>query len=266
MPVQNGTVITTGSAARPQAAHKTMSSKFEVTKDVAGEVRIACRKYAGKTVHTILAQVRETGNDGDAEYSVDWTTDYQIVQCRGCMSVSYREASANSEDYDFDGDDGGIYYNVTETIYPPRLENARGLGDDALHLPLEIQRIYEETRIAMAGQTPVLAGVGLRALLETVCKAKNAKGRNLSVKVDALVEARVLTPERAAILHQIRTLGNAAAHQAKPHNVAQLSLALDIMENLLQDVYVLPQRAAAAFKTAPAVKEGGDEDGEADAD
>lgn len=234
-----------------------MAVTFEVNREPAKEIRIACIKCAGKTIHSVLAEVSEAGSEEHHDWSFDWSKQYQIAQCRGCMSVSYRDRSTNSEEYDYD-DDGNPYSVETENVYPPRVEGARGLGDDVYLLPREIRRIYEETRAAMAGQTPVLAGIGLRVLLETVCKAKKAKGRGLLAKVDALVEERVLTPDKAAILHKIRTLGNAAAHEATPHTNDQLKLALDIMENLLQDVYVLPERATAAFK-APAAAEPDDE-------
>lgn len=67
-----------------------------------------------------------------------------------------------------------------------------------------------------------------------------------SKKIDSLVSASVLTPA-SAILHKIRTLGNQAAHEVKPHSDRQLSLAMNIVEHLLKDVYVLPKQAESEF-------------------
>jgi len=66
-------------------------------------------------------------------------------------------------------------------------------------------------------------------------------------RIDGLVSQGVLSLEGSKILHKIRTLGNDAAHEVKPHNENQLGVALDVCEHLLQDVYVLPQQAARAF-------------------
>ena len=90
--------------------------------------------------------------------------------------------------------------------------------------------------------------MGLRALVETVCKEKEAVGGDLFKKIDSLVEKRVLTPVGATILHKIRTVGNAAAHEVKPHSERQLSLALDIVEHLLKDVFILPKQVEAEFE------------------
>ena len=47
----------------------------------------------------------------------------------------------------------------------------------------------------------------------------------------------------ATILHNLRFMGNAAAHEMKAHSIQEISTALDIVEILLQNVYVLPKLA-----------------------
>jgi len=107
------------------------------------------------------------------------------------------------------------------------------LGDDTHYLPAKVRQNYDETLQALAVQSPVLAGIGLRALLETVCKDRAAVGSDLFKKLDSLVEQRVLTPASATILHKIRALGNAAAHEVKPHCDRQLPVV--ISNNKLKD-------------------------------
>jgi hypothetical protein len=46
---------------------------------------------------------------------------------------------------------------------------------------------------------------------------------------------------------KIRTLGNDAAHEVKPHKPKQLSLALDVCEHLMKGVYLLPHYAEETF-------------------
>ena len=206
------------------------------------EAEVACLKCSGKTFHKALVSVDESGNHGD----IDWHNAHQIVQCLGCKTLSYRIVSSNSEEYYYD-EDGEQHHIEGEKLYPPRLEGRRGLGDESVYLPNEVKQIYDETATALSVHAPILAGIGLRALLEQVCKEKSAEGGDLFKKIDSLVEKRVLTPASAAILHKIRTLGNAAAHEVKPHTDRQLSLAMDIVEHLLKDVYILPKQADAEF-------------------
>lgn len=224
----------------------TVTIKHEVSKDPGPEVEVACVTCSGKTAHAPLVSVHVRGSDGDGGHSFEWHNEHQIVQCLGCKSLSYRVVSSNSEEYYYDENEECVYVE-TEKLYPPRLEGVKGLGEETIYLPQKVRQIYEETRTALSVQAPVLAAIGLRALLETVCKEKEAVGGDLFKRLDSLVEKRILTPMSASILHRIRTLGNAAAHEVKPHTDRQLALAMDIVEHLLKDVYILPKQSESEF-------------------
>lgn len=230
-------------APRGSMRQTLMAIKYEVSKEPQPEVGMACVRCTGKTAHMVVTALDVRGSEGE----FDWHTCHQIVQCMGCKSVSYRVASSNSEEYSHDRD-GNFIYEETEKLYPPRLEGIKGLGDDIHYLPQKVRQIYEETLTALSAQAPVLAAIGLRALVETVCKEKEADGSDLFKKLDSLVAKQVLTPMSAGILHKIRTLGNAAAHEVKPHTEEQLGLAMDIVEHLLKDVFILPKKVESAFK------------------
>ncbi|MET4599889.1 DUF4145 domain-containing protein [Stenotrophomonas sp. 2694] len=207
---------------------------------------IACSTCSGKTTHHVKASYDQRTEFDSRHGSVSFHSDFQIVQCQGCSTISFREAHSNSEDWELNDDDEPSSV-VVESLYPSRVEGIKGLGDDVRWLSSTVNLIYSETLQAMASNSPVLAGIGLRALLEMVCKEKSAVGKDLFHKIDSLVEVRVLTPASAAVLHKIRTLGNSAAHEAKPHTPKQLGLALSIVEHLLLEVYILPKKAEAEF-------------------
>ena len=54
------------------------------------------------------------------------------------------------------------------------------------------------------------------------------------------MENGVLTHMGAETLHSMRILGNEAAHEVKPHSEETLNLAMDVVEHMLNDVYILP--------------------------
>jgi Domain of unknown function (DUF4145) len=155
--------------------------------------------------------------------------------------MSFRISSTNSEDFDF-VDAETAEYNESVVLFPSRSEGRSPIKDAHL-LPTRIQRIYGETIKGMNNDQPVLTGIGLRALVETICKDEKASGGNLVEKIGSLVSLGVLTADGATILHRIRTLGNDAAHEVKPHTAEQLGIALDVCEHLLQGVYLLPRHA-----------------------
>jgi Domain of unknown function (DUF4145) len=220
-----------------QEINKTQNSRSEV----------ACIRCVGKTWHKVLVSVDSSGSLENEGINFEWSSAHQIIQCQGCDSLSYKSISTHSEDW-FDDEDGTIHNPETARLYPPRLEGRKGLGELSLFLPHRVRQIYEETSLALAVQAPLLAGIGLRALIEQVCKEKEADGKDLFKKIDSLVAKQVLTPSSASILHKVRSLGNEAAHEVKPHTEQQLSLAMDVVEHLLKDVYVLPTQAENGFK------------------
>ena len=213
------------------------------------EHMLPCIKCAGKTTHKVMASIDVRGDEDDEDegHSFSWIVEYQIVQCLGCKTISFRKASSNSEDYEQISEDEWET-RVLQELYPSRIEGRKGMGSEIHYLPSDVMRIYKETLLALTNQSAVLAGLGLRALLETVCKEKNAIGDNLLKKIDSLVASNILTPMSASILHKIRALGNAAAHEVKPHSEKQLGLAMDIIEHLLKDVYILPKQADSEFE------------------
>jgi Domain of unknown function (DUF4145) len=211
------------------------------------QIKASCKSCTGKTSHLVYAALVENGDQDCDGHSFWWRVESQIIQCQGCQQVSFRQQSMNSEETDCD-ESGKEIPAVEEQLFPSRIAGRTDLGNGLRFLPPDLKRIYQETLSALANQCPVLAGIGLRAILETVCKEKATGGANLFEKINALVTNQVLTPASAAILHKIRTLGNDAAHEVKPHSETQLGLALDVMEHLLKDVYILPKQVASEFK------------------
>jgi hypothetical protein len=219
-------------------------SKKEINKSAGKIEDIACASCERVTKHEVLASVDVRGSDGPNEYSVDYGTHDQIIQCRGCETISFRSTSWNSEDVEWGPE--GLEQNYVTHLYPSRSAGRTAI-DHFYLLPLDVQRIYSETIKAMNNEQPVLAGVGIRAIVEGICRDKKAEGKDLFFKINSLVALGVLTTDGAVILHKVRSLGNKAAHEVKPHSTEQLALALDVCEHLFSGVYILPHQAKSTF-------------------
>lgn len=223
-----------------------ISEKVILNKSQNNELELPCTKCLGKTAHKVLTSVDIRGEETDGSWLIQWCDDYQIVECAGCKSKSFRNVSSNSEDYcqisetEYD-------HQELELLYPSRIEARKTLENEQHYLPNKVRSIYKETITALNNNSPILAGIGLRALIETICKEKEAEGPHLFSKIDNLIVKQVLTPAGSFILHKIRTLGNNAAHEVKPHSEKQLGLALDVVEHILNDVYILPKKVEAEF-------------------
>lgn len=208
------------------------------------KIVVACAACGRQTNHAILQATEEKGSDptDDGHNSFDCHAEYQIIQCGGCDTVSFRKENSNSEDTDPDGE-----WIVHEDLYPSRINNWQLIEDYHL-LPNDLRRIYQETVSALNNDLPILSGIGIRAIIETVSKEKQAAGNNLARKIDDLVAKGVLTTDGATILHKIRALGNEAAHSVKAHTATEMKVAMEVVEHLLQAAYIIPYNATQTFK------------------
>ncbi|MFJ2285278.1 DUF4145 domain-containing protein [Pseudomonas iridis] len=181
--------------------------------------------------------------------SDDYTgiVEFEIIRCMNCDSISFRKESSNSEDFYYDPETEEYDSRCDISLYPNRTAG-RFKIDGHWHLPPDVRAAYEEVISAVNGGQPILAGLGVRVLIEVICRDQCAAGKSLLSKIDDLKVRGVLTFAGADILHKLRSMGNESAHEAKPSSDKQISLAMDVVENLLQSVYIHPGEAKAAFK------------------
>ena len=225
-----------------------MDNKYvKITKDKTEGVEhwLACLECQTETVHRVIASIDSGGEIRNSDFIYAWEEEHQVIQCQGCKSLSFRHESSNSEDYHQTSEDDWEI-NAKVELYPHRYMQRPQLPD-VIYLPLKVRAIYQETRFVLLSKQLVLAGIGLRALIESVCKDKKATG-NLYNMIESLVQSGDLKRGEADILQKLRFMGNSSAHEAKPHSESDLVLAFDVVEHLLVSVYLLPMRAAQLLK------------------
>lgn len=197
--------------------------------------KVLCAKSCKNiTNHVVLAEHKASGDAYNGE--IQWWATYQIIQCLGCESISFREASTCSED--FDPYTGQMEEAVT--LYPDRMAGREPI-DDYEEFPIRTKRVYLETLKALNNQTPILAAIGLRALIESICLEQKTKSRTLAKGIDELADMGLLSKRQADFLHNHRFMGNAAAHEIVSPKPQHLVAALDIAETLLKTIYILPE-------------------------
>ena len=204
---------------------------------MSNKIHVLCEQCSKETNHEVLA-AQTTRSSHEDEY--DWSTDYQIVMCCGCDTISFREMTLTEDDFD---PETGESIPIVK-LYPPRIAGRRPLEND-YYLPPTIRRIYLEVLSAMNNSSVILAAIGLRTLIEGVCTDQNVKGSTLENMIDALSSEGVLSSNQAKILHAHRFLGNVAAHKIIPAKSQELVIALDIAETILKTIYILPELADA---------------------
>lgn len=219
--------------------------KFSESKTENSKLSVKCNTCERDTYHTVVRAVDYKSTD-DAEpdhviengLSLNGTA--QIIVCNGCNTISFRDKHFFSEDP-----------GPNVSIYPPREEQSASnelyLRDEMYAVPRIVKTIYHETFSAIKRKNPTLAGIGLRAIIELVCKDKGINVRGIEAKIDKLVEKGFLTCDGAEILHGIRIIGNEAAHDGKAPKRKQINAAMKIIDHLLLGIYIIPEEAADAL-------------------
>lgn len=109
--------------------------------------------------------------------------------------------------------------------------------------PHKSKRVYRETLKALSSGMPLLAAIGLRALIESICLEQKTKSRTLAKGIDELAANGLLSQRQAQFLHNHRFMGNLAAHEIEAPKPEHLIAALEIAETLLKTIYILPKIA-----------------------
>lgn len=201
------------------------------------EHQLLCRRCRGVTRHLARQTIEVQIHTDDEGY---WEQ-HALVQCQGCLAISYLTDWQDTEDVYHDGD--ALVQQGHPTLYPPRVDGLEELRS-VWHLPPAIRQIYDETRAAVCSGQRVLAAAGVRALVEAVCKERGATGRNLKDKIEDLVAKSVLSRHDATYLQKTRIMGNGAVHEIVPPTEDVLHIAMQIAQHLLRGVYILKAEAA----------------------
>jgi len=196
------------------------------------EYTVPCPTCNVSTKHAVRAAVDlDWGDDFISGFS-----EYQIVECKGCETLSFRLASSNSEDM---FPDGSPIESVE--LFPPRLVGHRPLEEVSL-LPLQLRTAYQEVLQALATGSTTLAAIGMGAIVERVCVQEGAEKQGFENKVNHLVLVGRLTKHDAEYLEPVRIIRNLAAHEAAAPKIEDAQNALRVVEHLLETIYLMKAR------------------------
>jgi hypothetical protein len=204
------------------------------------------------------SEVVRYGPREEDQHELRWSDSYQIIQCAGCDTFSFRHKNWFSEAEEYYGPDD--YYDGTSTLlYPQRGKNVLG-AKDFYNVPKNLRAIYKEIITCFNNESPVLCAAGLRAAIEGLCAAhgvvdgpvevKKADGSteakrkiNLEGKISGLSERGLLTKHSADIFHEHRYLGNDAVHELSRPSDEELKIAIEIVEHTFESLYEIPEKA-----------------------
>lgn len=169
-----------------------------------------------------------------------WEENYDTIECLGCENIQFRkrysdEAMIRSV---FDGQEEYVEQYDESKYYPKNIVKHK-LLKDLYQLPEKLRVIYIESIESLKNNCYLLAGVGLRAIIEAICLDMKIDGKNLEMKINNLLMKKLITEKDGNRLHSIRFLGNDSVHEMDVPSEEKLGIALDIVEHLIKNLYLV---------------------------
>ncbi|WP_411827780.1 DUF4145 domain-containing protein [Luteolibacter sp. AS25] len=159
------------------------------------------------------------------------------------------------------------YNNYGEQLITP----APVIPFNAQHIPNTVLRVFEEAVQCHASKCYIASAIMVRRTLEEVCSNRGAVGSNLFKRIEDLGSRIVLPQELRDALHELRLLGNDAAHvEASTFSKIEeeeILVAIEFTKEILKATYQysdLLKRMRKLRKDNPEDKDeqGGDGDAE----
>lgn len=200
--------------------------------------KVMCRMCQQETWHTVINQVKVDTLTKASDVEIPVTKTFLTLQCRGCDNVCLL---ISNTDHDCLDPQTGEPATV-ETIHPTPFRSDREILE-SYHIPDKVKTIYEETIKAFNEGLLILSAVGVRTVIEALAIEQNIKVRGIASKIRRMVEEDLITQDNANLLDLVRYIGNLATHEIKKQHKYDLSLCIDIVENIIKNLYIHPQRA-----------------------
>jgi len=212
--------------------------------------RMHCNECGLTNHRTLQEEIRNWIEVVDTErgFEVSGGNKYLILMCCGCERVHFIQESWFSENTD----DRGLPEIVTHR-YPPALPRRQPewLGDFG-PLPPDIRQFLLEIYNSLENGNLRLCGLGVRAFLEQIMVTEVGDRGSLGENINAFLEAGYVAPrQHEQFRDKLIEVGNAAMHRGYRPGRDELDTLLDITENLVESIYVHPQRAEKMGQNMP---------------
>lgn len=167
---------------------------------------------------------------------------YQLWACRGCDTATLQESCTHRMLIN-ENDNRKSFWIYT--FHPKRAAEQR-VSKNFVSLPPNLWIIYYEIIDSFNSQAEILTAIGLRALLEGICIDKGITDKaawGLQAKLKALDQGQHLPSSVVKGLEGFKFIGDEAAHKLERPGMRNLSIAIDVMEDLLGFLYSLDAKA-----------------------
>ncbi len=118
---------------------------------------------------------------------------------------------------------------------------AQRIDFDSSKIPQKVVEAIEEAIICHSTECYIAAAIMVRKTLEELCRDRGAKGDNLKARINNLKSKVILPQELLDGLHDLRLLGNDAAHieslEYEKVTQEEVEIGIEVAKEILKAVY-----------------------------
>jgi hypothetical protein len=212
------------------------------------KLKVFCNQCNTNTNHTIKCEhkvndIVKIELDGEFEEHFIGTYLYQIIECNGCETISYRSVDSFNDFVDFDTEKGLIKNGTKtfQTVYPERLTDAL-IEKKIVGIPILLRKTYSEVIDSYNFNHLILCAAGLRAIVEGICTHYGFEGQYLKDKINQLGDNGFISKDLSESLNLHKNLGNHALHRLIMPEKSELKSAIHLLELTLETLFGVPDR------------------------
>ncbi|HBY19780.1 hypothetical protein A2380_03650 [candidate division WWE3 bacterium RIFOXYB1_FULL_43_24] len=199
--------------------------------------KIMCKACQQETWHNVINEYEKFGTSDDGDI---WdSTTFLTLRCLGCDNICLLIRYVSSEDVDPQTGDP----DITESVHPTPFRSDRELVNGYFSIPKDVRTIYEETIKSFNAGMLILTAIGVRTTIEAISIQQDIKVQGINTKIDEMVHKNIITRDGAVLLMLVKDIGNLATHEIKKHHKDDLSLCIDVIEDIIRNLYIHPQKA-----------------------
>lgn len=212
-----------------------------------------CNNCQHETNHWIRATHHEKGQH--EEWLIWWSNTFSVLQCCGCDEVRFQRAEQFSEDMDHQQTLSGEwepYYPVKKSYYPPaKWRHPPRWASALLEKDEALSRIHDEVYTAIQSDSRFLAGAGSRALIERVLSYTVGEEGTFGARLRLLAQKGFIAGTDVETIETALEAGHASAHRGWIPSREAIETVMNIVENLIERVYILSDSAKSLRPKIP---------------
>ena len=206
-----------------------------------------CNLCSGDRNHFVLSKLEMPWEDQE----VYGAKTYEILKCCGCDSITLQQQEWFSETLDQNGGPA-----IQTTYYPPatfrREPDWLYRVDEPKSDEERIFNLLGEVYVALQNDLTALAAMGIRSVVERVMVSQIGDQGTFGKNIQGFEAKGFISKLQRERLETIIEAGHAVVHRAYSPSYKDLVTLVDIVESLVQSLYVHGDRVADLKERIPA--------------